>query len=466
MSKPNILLVKRYISDLSIILFLACMRMRKLGHGHCVVFCGPPEIHRALCKIAWANNRQVDVRDVIYWSMQQTCYNTRKLVPIWAKQGISYRQRQLAARSIHSGFPMSLLETEAKTLEEHYGLERSQSSALASATEDSDPVVQEILTYAARFGVKTSAGAPMLEEQERELSHEIECEREVERPPAAEPLKPKVTTMFRQFIETGKLPPLSSRREAFIPAFEILQNTAVADHFEHGAWPHNLLATTDFANTIVTLENKGTDDYLKIVNWVLSSRLEPSILVIPSPWEVNTVISKIRCSKIVTLHMFSARTAKASPSYNALDYYTLPPLPNQIPPAISHNERAIDLLSLFSGQLYFHDYASYERICCFLGLYFNEVPEELGISVSLDCFVANPDERMMLGLSESPFQRNPLPMLRILIGLRRKGQGYLATHVGGMLHGRQLRRVDVEGNVIEEIADDDSVTSYDTVDTS
>ena len=438
------------------------MRMRKLRSGHSVIFCGPPEIDRELHRVAAVHRRdRVEVRDVIYWSMQQTCYNTRKLVPIWAKQGMSYRQRSLASKEIVvSGFPEALLEQEAKTLEQHYGFERSQTADFTSGPLATDWTIKEILRQCEKFGVKSSAGAPMLEEQERELCHEIESEREAQRPPPAEPRKHRVTTHLRTFIESGQLPGLRLRQDAFLPAFDVLLNTAAAEHMQRGAWPETLLVTTDFANTIESRKRdkgmKGMDNYLMLVNWVVSSRAEPSVLVVLSPWEANALISRIRMSKVVTLHMYAPRTTKASPSYNRLDYYTLPPVSPDMPLPVSPHSPVIDLLGLFSGELYFEDYASYERICGFLGLYFKDVPAQEGISISPDGHVKSPEARRILGMPLSPFERSPLPLLRILIGLRRKGQSYLSTHVGCMLHGRQLRREDVEERLVSEVDSDDN----------
>ncbi|KAF8429094.1 hypothetical protein EV426DRAFT_672940, partial [Tirmania nivea] len=434
----------------------ACMRMRKLGSGHSVTFCGPPEIDRVLHKFAANDGRgKVEVRDVIHWSMQQTCYNTRKLVPIWAKQGMSYRQRFQAAKEIVSRFPEALLEQEAKTLEQHYGFERSQNALFISGPLATDSVVKEIFEQCAKFGVKSSAGAPMLEEQERELCHEIESEREIERPPAAEARKHQVTAHLRKFIESGTLPGPSLRQDAFLPAFDVLFKTAAAEHMERGAWPQTLLVTTDFANTVeIKKRDKGMDNYLMLVNWVVSSRADPSILIILSPWEVNSLISRIRLSKTITLHMYAPRTTKASPPYTKLDYYTLPPISPNMPLSLSQHSSVIDLLSLFSGELYFQDYASYERICGLLGLYFKDVPAGRVVSISPDGHVKTPESRNMLGMPHSPFEKNPLPLLRILIGLRRKGQSYLSTHVGCMLHGRQLRKEDVEEGLVSEVDGD------------
>lgn len=427
--------------------------MRKLGSGHSVIFCGPPEIDRELHK--FAAGRRVRVHDVIQWSMQQTCYNTRKLVPIWAKQGMSYRQRLLASKEVASGFPEALLEMEAKTLEQHYGFERSQTALFTSGPLATDPTIKKILEQCATFGVKSSAGAPMLEEQERELCHEIESERETERPPPADAKKHQVTAHLRTFIDSGILPGPNLRQDAFLPAFDTLLKTAAAEHMERGAWPQTLLVTTDFAHTVeIRKRDKGMDNYLMLVNWIVSSRADPSVLIILSPWEVNSLISRIRESEMVTLHMYAPRATKASPSYTKLDYYTLPPVSPDMPPLVSSPSSVIDLLGLFSGELYFDDYASYERICGFLGLYFKDVPAQEEDLISPDGHVKSPEARNMLGMPISQFERSPLPLLRILIGLRRKGQSYLSTHVGCMLHGRHLRREDVEEGFVSEVEGD------------
>jgi hypothetical protein len=53
-------------------------------------------------------------------------------------------------------------------------------------------------------------------------------------------------------------------------------------------------------------------------------------------------------------------------------------------------------------------------------------------------FVRNPSARQALGIQHAQFAENPVAFLRKLTGLRRKGQGFLPTHLGQVLHSREI----------------------------
>lgn len=70
---------------------VACMRMRKLGQGHSIVFIAPLEVQRKLQRQAEKEKRtEIQSRDVILWCMEQSCMIHRKLIPVWAKQGLNF----------------------------------------------------------------------------------------------------------------------------------------------------------------------------------------------------------------------------------------------------------------------------------------------------------------------------------------------------------------------------------------
>ncbi|KAF8244797.1 hypothetical protein K440DRAFT_665544 [Wilcoxina mikolae CBS 423.85] len=420
----------------------ACMRMRKLGHGHSVLFCAPLEIQRKLMREAQHDKREgidIQVRDVILWCMDQTCVTYRKLVPVWAKQGVSYQIRFVAwtklLKSSVKLFPQDVLEKEAKTLQEHYGFERSNTnnvSGFCSARQYRRMQFKQIEEKCSSVGVSSFCGAPMLEEQEqeqeRELHHEIERVRDNQRPPRVGPVPHSFSDELKSFIQKGTLP---KDHPDFIPAFQILSNTS-AKGCEVTCWSLKLLVTSDFAR-VIDGQHKETDNFLRPVNWVVSSLTDPTFLVIMSPFEVNMLFSDIKKSNSVILHMYSPRVTKDTPSYEDLTFCATPPFPGPWSPVVS----LVDQLNIFAGQLYFQNYKAYERVCGFLGLCLNDTDPGNVDYIASDGFVEKRN-RQYLRMPASPFSRSPVLPLRQLMGIRRQGHSYLSTHMGQILHGRPL----------------------------
>jgi hypothetical protein len=113
----------------------------------------------------------------------------------------------------------------------------------------------------------------------------------------------------------------------------------------------------------------------------------------------------------------------------------LPPFPSEV----------INELNLFAGQLYFQSMDAYEETCRMLGLYLKELPDDLhryAGAIGATCFVRGIEAREALGLHEAQFSDCPVEFLRKFIGLRRKGQGFLPTHLGQVLHARELYEID------------------------
>ena len=80
-----------------------------------------------------------------------------------------------------------------------------------------------------------------------------------------------------------------------------------------------------------------------------------------------------------------------------------------------------------------------------LGLYLKELSEDLdgySSTIGVTGFVRGPEARAALGLQAAQFSDNPVEFVKKLIGLRRKGQGFLPTHLGQVLHARELSELD------------------------
>ncbi|TRM56136.1 hypothetical protein BD626DRAFT_576065 [Schizophyllum amplum] len=71
--------------------------------------------------------------------------------------------------------------------------------------------------------------------------------------------------------------------------------------------------------------------------------------------------------------------------------------------------------------------AEYRTVRQMLGYHLAKVPEVYGGCVEVGLDVVN-----------SQFERSPTAVLRTLVDLRRKGQGFWLTHIGQMLHGNAV----------------------------
>ncbi|KAI0057670.1 hypothetical protein BV25DRAFT_1970711 [Artomyces pyxidatus] len=416
-------------------LLQGCMRMRQLGavNGQSVMFFAPLEVDRrirALAKLSPTD--RVRTRDILHWSMRVTCEGIEHQAAQWAFQGIDFYSRQEANSAYaNSGNVADLqhgwLQQEARTLEEMYepgSAERTSAKVHAEISRRSD-----IRDRLKSLGITRISESRTEEEQEREVSHEMERERQVERPPKKSPAKHQVYRDVREFVRTGHVPPQSSQ---FVSLFRPLHAGHPQDH--HFPWSRALLSTSDFATTIVGSSGKSLTEYMRPVHWILSS-VRGDVLVAVSPFEVNVLFRAIQKSEAVSLHVYTARVAESMRSFSDLGFYIVAPLVHTrwpVPRALRAQ------LDLWAGQLYFDDYEMYRELCSFLGIGLEQA-DAAQLRIPGDWFVVRHDQH-----NDAPagFQESPLPVLRELIGLRRKGMTYLSTHLGQVLHSRRLREVD------------------------
>ena len=412
---------------------LGCMRMRKLGHGQSLVFFAPQEVDRAIRILAGSNFRlYVRPLDIVRWVMTETCNYVQHHLAHWAQQGVEYQRRHdawkiyssnVTAENAIQTLRSSWEERDARTLEEMYEFE-SQDNVDHPAFRI--PALKQRLQ---NLGIFSVGNSKIDEEQEREVSHEVERERQVQRPPKVTPFEHHVHDDVRFLVKRGKI---IDHSPAFIPLFSPLKH--LGDH----EWSSNLLATKDFS-TVTVGPYESVNDYQRPLQWILSVEQNGNILLIAiSPYEANELLPLIRQSKYVHLHIYIPRVAKAMATLEDLTFFCIPPLPRTWRPA---SVTDITQLNLFSGQLYLKDYDTYLHLLLVLGLVGEEAKEAKTRWWESDGFVqpANRRRRMQ---SLCKLTSSPLPFLRELISLRRKGMGYQSTHIGKILHGGLLTRED------------------------
>jgi hypothetical protein len=405
------------------------MRMRKLGNGHSVMFFAPTEVDRGIRSAAQkADTDDVNVADILHWAMLETCLDIQMRASHWVQQGSDFNTRHsawtqfsLSPTTSISTLEKAWLQPEERSLEDMY--------APRSPSQVSHVCNADIRRNCEELGVLMGPKRSMDEEHEREVVHEIEKERQVQRPSKLKPAAQDLHADVCRFVKTGRVPAGSP---AFIPALSSLVNTSAEFH-EGDQWAHNVLVTRDFARTVETFFTmEKTDEYLRPVNWIVSS--DVGVLVVMSPNEVDRLLPDIRNSNVVHLCVYAPRTTNTMKACDDLQFYRVPSMSHLTP-----SESLICQLNLFAGQLYFSSYEMYLHTCKFLGLNAPDLWDE-DLIVDSDGFIK--EENRPSARASCSFRRSQLPPLKELFGMRRKGMGYLPTHLGKMFNGRILTERD------------------------
>ncbi|KIO00351.1 hypothetical protein M404DRAFT_153077 [Pisolithus tinctorius Marx 270] len=412
-----------------------CMRMRKLGHGHSVIFFAPLDVDRNIRDAARRSDGDtIHPSDILLWAMGETCMEIQNSAPYWAQQGRDHAFRYRAWSQFCSGeitaqeLAVTWRQPDAKTLEELY---------MPSSPEvQSKPPIPAIDRQCQALGVSSSTVSNMNEEQEREIVHEMERETQTERPPPVTPARHQVSADVRHFVRTGIITPYS---QAFLPMFSSFRDAATPAQ-EENVWSQHILATSDYCSVVERRTRVNVGEYLRPVNWILSSQSNGNpTLVILSPFEVNELLPEIRNSGSVCLHIYTPRTQARMRSCDDLRLYTIP---SARPDRVFSPSR-VDQVNLFAGQLYLRDYDTYIRLCRFLCIYADDLAGEENLEVESDGFIA-PKHRPLEAQSAGSFRKSPLAFLRHIINLRRRGTNFAVTHMGKILNGRLLKQEDFE----------------------
>ncbi|KAG8739715.1 hypothetical protein FRC10_005234 [Ceratobasidium sp. 414] len=427
-------------------LLQGCMRMRKLGHGQSVVFSAPPEVDSQIRKIASLSpDDPVNVQDVLRWAIIETCKDLEHHVSHWAHQGVEYHRRKAASKVVNTKTTIKPLKEdwmtpESRSLRDMYGASSSRTSPsdIPSNAAFNIPSLRERLES---LGFHRITEDPSMgEEQEREVSHELERERQIERPAKSKPATHVVSEDIRYFIRTGTVPRNSTK---IISLFRPIRSAGVS---KRGTWSSKLLASVDFCCTLLTSSINQPGDYIRPLHWLLSG--SNGVLLALSPYEINELIPDVRNSSATRLHVYTPRVTRSMESFSDMRFYTVPPLPDSNFVPLDPMSRV--QLDLFAGQLYLESYSQYCSLCAFLGIYLDNNADHVQgeanvqgeVNVQSDGFVAVADRQRLSNYRaeylQCGFSSSPIGGLKDFVAYRRKGMDYLRTHVGQILHGRHL----------------------------
>jgi len=436
------------------------MRLRNLGNGHSLCFVSPTEVHRSICDLKGCEyTDDLTSFDVLAWCMEQTCQSLEIARPLRAMHGLEHVRQQRVLRELLPATSTSselisddsriqrfweeIQEDESRSLELLYGVHEERIGAFKRLLdrESVEPTMQHLVTEYDSMNKTRLEDCTVDNEQERELAHEIERQRQVEKPKAAKACKHNVSKELARYIETGTDGAFCN--SAVKHAFSIFADTSAQEVMKKQKVSANAFAdlyvSHDYPRTVTLQGQSPIDDFLRPANWVLSS-FEHNKLLLISQYEANELMPLIRKSTKIRLHTFAPRLNKAMVSFDDMDFYTI----GAPPGGSSCSDAAVRNLNLFAGSLYLEDAASYDSLRCFLGLV-SQSRRAGEFAVNSDGYV-DPDVRKIVGWpSVSPFKGSPLPFLKEVCSLRRGGKGFAQTHIGHLVEGRALRQDAFDG---------------------
>lgn len=422
----------------------ACMRMRKLGKGQTVVFCIPLEIQTKIRGTTSDPDSEITVADVLRWSIAETHAAMHRGKPLWFVQGQRFFRQQKLWQQItqdgtstlnksHAGL---FLEREALSIEDRYHPHPFQNLPTLQC-EAEDVNLQLMVERCHEFGHLQFNSSTLQEEQERELSPEIEQERQVQRAPPTTPATHYLHPEVERFALSGEF---NRSSKAYATAFESLCRLSCASEYNLSqlAGEGRLLVTADFATTVKLHGTASVcDAFQRHISWLLTKCTHGSNIVdyimIVSPYEANLLYPLMERSPNM-LHVYKPRTNSGFASLDDLGFHTVSA--NATPPVVPRT-LAVQL-NLFAGQLYIGSYTDYREICQFLGVstdHLTKNMEEEGWQVDAEGFILHDGQGRVGGLSG--VTRSPVKFLKVFMSnIRRNGDGIAKTHMGSLLEGK------------------------------
>lgn len=310
--------------------------MRKLGVGQSVTFFILPEIQMRIRQLrSIPSTTALTVTDVLIWSISDTWTDSRKSIPLWATQGLRHQRQEVIwknnfankERRDTSGTSLGrYLENEAQTLAQRYSpRQEAAHEAFVKELKDAELISRReelnlIKKKCDNHNILTLKSASLQEEQERELSPELEQERQIEMPAAQKPARHLLAPAVKSFVSSGSFPQSKTGTD-FLPAFSAFKDSTASLLFEAQQFSCDIYATKDFIRTVVPERDYTSNLYQRPVQWIVSSKQDDTngaqqTMVIMSPWEVNELYDELKRSKSVHLHLYFR--AQTSPTLRSI----------------------------------------------------------------------------------------------------------------------------------------------------
>ncbi|KAH8687808.1 hypothetical protein BGZ60DRAFT_363637 [Tricladium varicosporioides] len=438
----------------------AAMRLRGLGSSQSIVFISPPEVHHSLLDLRGKDpGDRIDSHDVLHWLLEQTCNGVEQLQPLYFSQGADFCRRAQAMvdnnsfliDSSHREKYLSILrQYESQTLEQLYGPKHKAKAVISpgSLTPQIAAFMKELNNQRKSFqdtGIAVHSSALIEVELEREVAHEVENVREVQKPMHYPPLT--FSGLHRDILTFFKTGRLVADSVAYENAFTALRKTCLGRKYgvRHEGTTGKLYVSTEFMRTVKFPTDRHADNFQRPVNWIMWSPIN-EIAMILVPEEVEQLLPRVPrnvSSAATYILTYAAPTTRKMLHFNNLKYWSTPPLPADWQPPLWLKVE----LGVFAGRTYF-EYDEYSYLCAFLGL-----KEKLGALEEYENAVAiNEDATEDSGAAEKKgeecqddtqtkpvvFVRKPLTFLHEWLAIKRKNLDFQNTPVGYLCMGKSL----------------------------
>ncbi|XP_031629745.1 uncharacterized protein LOC116344981 [Contarinia nasturtii] len=466
----------------------ACMRMRLLGRGHTISFWASNEADVRIKEICNIQNHTPTTNDVI----QFICHNSKKFEEDntyhWAAAAYNYAKKIAAHENNENSIAVEgevsplirlynqCVDNEYVTLKEMYGgkedklltqLTNGRFEKLKQTLTENQQNTQSLESIAAKVEYKLSQQAAHLkrfsqaldEEQEKELEHELEEQRHVQRPSAAKPMKPifeedllqKLILYGASHACFGELTAKGHIQCLPMVFYDTQFYAAYAPH-DNRAWASHMYATRDFKQVV----EKGVgDEFLRPVLWVakIKRRIDNDIILLLSSFEVENLLKDFKRSKKACLFMYQAKLSQFQETLIDDEHLVVGSMePKEM---LSIDEKA--QLAVFSGSLYFNTEEEQSAYCGFLGL----IPRQRSVEhqmafnnnqIQPDGFVEHiyrqlPALRDAVG--NAKFKKNPIQLAKSIIESRHQSMAK-ESHVASILEKAWKNKIEPDNNNVIE----------------
>ncbi|CAF1024726.1 unnamed protein product [Adineta steineri] len=455
----------------------ACMRMRKLGEGHSLIFWSSDEVHRQIIALKTNLVNQNDtcqLKDILRWVYMNSQQTTWDGLHHWAIQSLSFQRKMNAFQNIQwinyeqiyteelmKDLAEKCLESEIIELKRMYGVPMIMQTIseiytmryqrFNSFVSDAihNAVLKRIQTYG---GLKQRWSQFFEEEQQRELEQESEQEQEQERQQEEEkkcfrsvrPCEPILHDEIKQLCNSDDSQlNLSELPLVFRPLPYAFINSTFFDICQPKSWQPNLWISTEFQRVIEPIE-EPLDLFLRSPRWLIVYRNEHIIFV--NAFEANWLMGQLSSeeelnkSSMTTLRLLLPRLKKNQSIFVNSPTLTIPSLlkPTHDILGFSLPINWLIELFIFNGTIYFENIEEQTAYCQCLALCpkpWTTTEEDLfeNGSITTDGFVQNLEQRNQLQLYHARFNSNPVIFIKELLKNRNNTYPSITSHIGSII---------------------------------